>query len=106
LLNLSVFPMVIMSNVIEQFGSTQSELGTAAAVRRTLGTLAIAIACWFAIDRGGLQSLIVAFPEILLAAVAVDVVLGKWRGMRLTELLRFARGSVTPPPAAPDVRAS
>ncbi len=106
LLNLSVFPMVIMSNVIEQFGSTQSELGTAAAVRRTLGTLAIAIACWFAIDRGGLQSLIVAFPEILLAAVAVDVLLGKWRGMRLTELLRFARGGVTPPPAAPDVRAS
>ena len=41
------------------------------------------------VDGADLQSLVLAFPEILLATVVFDVVLGKWRGLRLLEYVRF-----------------
>ena len=36
-----------------------------------------------------LQSLVLAMPEILLLTLALDVALGKWRGLRLIEYVRF-----------------
>ncbi|MFN8543422.1 MAG: 7TM domain-containing protein [Candidatus Binatia bacterium] len=89
LLNISIFPMVIMSNVIEHFAASQAELGTLPAVRMTLNTLLLAVACYLAVDRSGLSSLLLAWPEVLLVSVALDVVVGRWRGMRLLEYLRF-----------------
>ncbi|MFN8627687.1 MAG: 7TM domain-containing protein [Candidatus Binatia bacterium] len=89
LMNVSIFPMVIMSNVIENFSTSQAEFGTREAVRLTVNTLGLAAVCYLAIDGTGLQSLLLAFPELLIAAVAVDIVLGKWRGLRLLEYLRF-----------------
>jgi hypothetical protein len=99
LLNISIFPMVIMSNVIENFAASQAELGTRQAVRMTLTTLGLAVACYFVVDRGGLQSLLLAFPELLLAIVLCDVALGKWRGLRLLEYLRFMRAVPREAPA-------
>jgi hypothetical protein len=32
---------------------------------------------------------LLAFPELLVGAIGVDIVLGKWRGLRLLEYLRF-----------------
>src|SRR5437667_3182825 len=105
LLNISIFPMVIMSNVIENFAASQVELGTAEALRMTLATLFLSVACYLVVDQAGLQSLVLAFPEILLVTVAFDALLGKWRGVRLLEYVRFFRavrhggakaGSVSP----------
>ena len=65
-------------------------------------TLLLSILCYLAVDQLGLQSLVVTAPEILLLAVALDLLLGKWRGMRLLELLRFSRAAGRPAePAAP-----
>jgi hypothetical protein len=89
LLNVSIFPMVIMSNVIENFAASQVELGTGQAVRMTLTTLVLAIGCYLTVDRAGLQSLVLACPEVLLVTVAINVLLGKWRGLRLLEYVRF-----------------
>jgi len=89
LMNVSIFPMVIMSNVIENFTTSQAEFGTREAVRLTVNTLGLAALCYLAIETTGLQSLLLAFPELLLGAVAVDIVLGKWRGLRLLEHWRF-----------------
>jgi transglutaminase-like putative cysteine protease len=91
LLNISIFPMIIMSNVIENFAASQVEFGTRRALAMTATTLVLSIACYLVVDRGGLQSLVLAFPEILLATVALDVALGKWRGLRLLEYVRFFR---------------
>jgi transglutaminase-like putative cysteine protease len=91
LLNISIFPMVIMSNVIENFAASQVELGTRQAIRMTLTTLGLAIVCYLVVDQAGLQSLLLAFPELVLATVLLDVMLGKWRGLRLLEYARFAR---------------
>jgi hypothetical protein len=78
-----------MSNVIENFALSQVELGTRQALRMTATTLLLAIACYLVVDRAGLQSLVLAMPELLLLTLALDVVLGKWRGLRLLEYVRF-----------------
>lgn len=90
LLNVSIFPMVIMSNVIENFTTTQVELGTREAVRLTGNTLLVCAACYLVIEWAGLQSIVLSFPEVLIAVVALEIAIGKWRGLRLLEYLRFA----------------
>jgi hypothetical protein len=89
LLNVSIFPMVIMSNVIENFTTTQVESGTREALRLTINTLLVCAACYLTIELGGLQSIILSYPEILLGVIALEVVIGKWRGLRLLEYARF-----------------
>jgi hypothetical protein len=91
LLHLSVFPMLIMSNVIESFAASQGEMGTRQAVRMTVNTLVLSIACYLIVDRAGLQSLVLAYPELLLGTVVLNVLVGKWRGVRLLEYRRFLR---------------
>lgn len=89
LMNVSIFPMVIMSNVIENFATSQAELGTREAIRLTLNTLGLSALCYVIVEGTGLQSLLLAFPELLITALLVDVALGKWRGLRLLEYRRF-----------------
>lgn len=91
LLHLSVFPMLIMSNVIESFAASQGEMGTRQAVRMTVNTLLLSITCYLIVDRAGLQSLVLAYPELLLGTVVLNVLVGKWRGVRLLEYRRFLR---------------
>jgi len=89
LMNVSIFPMVIMSNVIENFTTSQAQFGTREAVRLTINTLVLSALCYVVIEGTGLQSRLLAYPEILIAAIVLDVVLGKWRGLRLLEYGRF-----------------
>jgi len=89
LMNVSIFPMVIMANVIENFATSQAELGTREAIRLAVNTLALSALCYLVVEVTGLQSLLLAFPELLITALVVDVVLGKWRGLRLLEYRRF-----------------
>jgi hypothetical protein len=101
LLHVSIFPMIIMSNVIENFAASQVELGTRRALGVTLSTLALAVVCYLVVELGGLQSLLLAYPEMLLGTVAVNVALGKWRGLRLLEYVRFRRAVADAAPAVP-----
>ena len=89
LLNISIFPMVIMSNVIENFTTTQVESGTREALRLTFNTLLVCSTCYLAIEVGGVQSIVLSFPEILLGVILLEVLIGKWRGLRLVEYARF-----------------
>ncbi|MBI3783614.1 MAG: hypothetical protein HY270_09445 [Deltaproteobacteria bacterium] len=89
LMNVSIFPMVIMSNVIENFTSSRAQFGTREAVRLTFNTMLLAAICYVAIETTGLQSLLLSFPELLIGAILIDVGLGKWRGLRLLEYRRF-----------------
>jgi hypothetical protein len=89
LMNVSIFPMVIMSNVIENFTSSRAQFGTREAIRLTLNTMLLAALCYVVIETAGLQSLLLCFPELLVAAIVIDVGLGKWRGLRLLEYRRF-----------------
>ncbi len=91
LLHVGIFPMVIIANIIENFTNTQMERGTLEALRLTLNTLLVALASHVGIENTDLRPLVLAFPELLMAVMGVEVLLGCWRGLRLMEYIRFAR---------------
>jgi hypothetical protein len=89
LLHVSIFPMVITANIIESFTNTQLERGTGEALRLTLSTLLVATCSYIGIENTGLKPLVLTFPEFLIGVIGVELLLGRWRGLRLVEYLRF-----------------
>jgi hypothetical protein len=97
---LALFPMVILTGMVERFWTLEAEDGTAASFKTLLSTLFIAGTIAFALSRPALMRYLFAFPETLGLVMAVQLLIGRYVGYRLTELLRF-RDFVRPtPPAA------
>ncbi|MBI1944498.1 MAG: transglutaminase [Deltaproteobacteria bacterium] len=87
----SVFPVAVLAISAERFFLELTEKGARPAFKSLLGTLFVMAACWAVMNSLALQVLLIGFPELLLIVVAVDVYLGRWIGVRLSEYLRFKR---------------
>jgi hypothetical protein len=85
----AIFILLIMTTLSEEFMSVKAELGLRSAVFAVSETLLVALLCTFIVKWGALQSLILAYPELILLTVLVNAVLGRWTGLRLTEVVRF-----------------
>jgi len=62
-------------------------------------TLIVVFFCYLGMMSVFLQTLVLAFPELLLLVLAASIYLGRWTGVRLTELWRFRhllQGDETP----------
>lgn len=91
LLQVGIFPTVIIANMIENFSNTQLERGTREALRLSANTLLVALVSYACIENTDLRPLLLAFPELLGGIIGLELVIGCWRGMRLVEYVRFAR---------------
>jgi len=91
LAHMSLFPIAILAITAERFAIFEAEQGLAKALRVTLATLVVIAAAYAVMDSQFLQSMILAFPELLLVLIALNMWLGKWIGMRVSELFRFRR---------------
>ncbi|MBI5442112.1 MAG: hypothetical protein HY900_12980 [Deltaproteobacteria bacterium] len=91
LARMTLFPVAILTVTTERFALIQSEQGFWEAAKTLIGTLVVVVACYGVLTSAFLRSLFVAFPELLLMVVALDLCLGKWVGVRLMELFRFRR---------------
>jgi len=85
----SLFPMAILSLTSERFTQTLILDGFKEASRRLMVTFVVSLACFVVIGWSALQMVVVAFPELLLVNIAVNLVIGSWTGLRLIELTRF-----------------
>lgn len=88
-LYISMFPMVIMTWLIERFSIIQIEDGTRAALTALCGTAVVAVAAYFLMEIHSVRAYLFTFPELLLVVLALLLLLGRYTGMRLTELWRF-----------------
>ena len=77
--------------MIENFSNTQLERGTREALRLSVNTLLVALVSYACIENTDLRPLLLAFPELLVGIIGLELVIGCWRGMRLVEYIRFAR---------------
>ncbi len=91
LAHVSLFPIAILAITAERFAIIESEQGSLEAFRITAWTLLVISACYVVMDSLFLQSMILAFPELLLVVIALNLWLGKWVGMRVTEFIRFRK---------------
>ena len=88
-LSVALFPMVILTMVIERMCITWDERGALEAIKAGLGSLVAAVTCYFFMNNERLQYLLFAFPELLLTLMGLTLWFGQYRGYRLTELFRF-----------------
>jgi len=88
-LSVSLFPMVIISMVIERMSIVWEERGAATSIREGLGSLLMASLAYAMMSIDVLGYWVTVFPEINLIVLGLIVALGRYTGFRLTELKRF-----------------
>ncbi|ABS27658.1 7TM domain-containing protein [Anaeromyxobacter sp. Fw109-5] len=89
LTHVTLFPLAVLAICAERFYLSLTEHGARAAGKELAGTLVVMLACYVVMNSLALQVLVIGFPEVLLLAVAANVYLGRWVGMRLSEYRRF-----------------
>lgn len=85
----SIFPILIMITIVEKFVAVQIEKGNKAAVILAMETLFISIIGFFIASSTPLIKFIVSYPWIILFTLPINILLGKWTGLRLSEYFRF-----------------
>ncbi|MCK5020609.1 MAG: hypothetical protein KAS32_26555 [Candidatus Peribacteraceae bacterium] len=85
----TVFVLLIMSTLSESFLNVKTEEGLYSAILGIGETILAALLCVFIAQWPWLQSIILAYPELILFTIPADVFLGRWSGLRLVEYVRF-----------------
>lgn len=85
----SIFPLLIMITIVEKFVAAQIEKGNRTAVILAVETLIISILGFFIAKWQFLIHLLIAYPWIILLTIPINIALGKWTGLRLSEYFRF-----------------
>lgn len=91
LAHITLFPIAIMAITAERFAIVEIEQGLGRAARVTLATAVVIVACYMVMSSLFLQTMFLAFPELLLVVIALNMWVGKWVGMRFMEFVRFRR---------------
>jgi len=91
LAHFTLFPIAIMAITAERFAIIQIEQGWRATWKITFTTLIVISGSYIFMDSLFLQSMILAFPELLFVIIALYLWLGKWTGMRVLEFFRFRK---------------
>jgi len=86
----SIFATLIMVALIERFISVQIERRAKKAIVLTIETLLLSIICYWVASWPWLQNQIISIPVwIILGTIIVNIILGKWTSLRLSEYWRF-----------------
>lgn len=87
---ISIFPIVITTLIVERFVAAQIERGQRTAIFMTLETLILAIISYFIFQWQIIQQLVLNYSLILIAILIIfNYFLGRWAGLRVSEYFRF-----------------
>jgi len=92
--------MVILSTIVEKFVSIKTEKGLVSAVILMAETIIVSIIAYFI--AGGeislgftvikwefIRNLMLNYPEFIFVLLIINILLGRWSGLRLLEFIRF-----------------
>ncbi|MFC2952301.1 UUP1 family membrane protein [Marinicaulis aureus] len=88
-LSISLFPMVILTMTIERMSIVWEENSASEAIKQGIGSLAVAAITYLAMTNSQVEYLMYRFPELLLVLMGLCVLMGRYTGLRLSELWRF-----------------
>jgi len=91
LAQMTLFPIAILAITAERFAIMTEEQGYLKSFRIMFMTAIVIAAAYAVMSSLFLQSMFLAFPELLLIVMALNIWLGKWVGMRLMEFYRFRK---------------
>lgn len=89
LLSVSIFPILILIMLVEEFIKVQMEEGGRGALILTAETIFLSVVCFYIVRGTFVRNILLSYPEIILLSFIVNFGLGKWSGLRLWEYYRF-----------------
>ena len=89
IVSISVFPMLIMSTMVEKFVSIQSGKGLRKALTLVGEAVLVAIICFFVAEWGFLKVFVLGHPEVIFLFLLANIALARFSGLRLLEYVRF-----------------
>jgi hypothetical protein len=84
-----LFPIVILTGMIERFWTLETEDGTTSSFKTLFGTLFIATTIALVLGWKPVVTHMFRFPETLGIIMALQLLIGRYTGFRLSELFRF-----------------
>jgi len=92
LTNVSIFPVLVLVLLAEDFSRVQSGKSAKTAINLATETLILSLASYVLLTLKPMQEFALLNPEILLLIViTIDYIVGKYVGLRFIELWRFRR---------------
>lgn len=88
-LNITFFPMIILSWTIERMSILWEEEGAKEVLLQGSGSLIVAVIAYLAMTNVYIEHMTFNFPELYFVVLALIIILGKYTGYRLLELRRF-----------------
>lgn len=86
---IGLLPFVILTMAIERFFVITEEEGIKEALRTAAGSAAVASLTYAIVQFEPLQLTFFVYPELLLMVMALQLLIGRYTGYRLSEFLRF-----------------
>lgn len=87
---LSIFPVLLMILLSEQIVSVQLERTTREVLHITIFTILLGILGFLILSSVLLRNTILLYPELILFLIPLDIVVGRYFGLRITEYFRFS----------------
>ena len=88
-LSFTIFPILILTILAEEFIAVQFSQGARSALRLTGWTILLSVLCYFVVSWELLRTVLLAYPELVLLTIPINIGLGRFTGLRLVEYVRF-----------------
>jgi len=85
----TIFILLIMTTLSEEFMSVKAEMGLRSAIFAVAETVGVSLLSFVIVQLDVLQSLIIAYPELIILTLVANIMMGRWTGLRLSEVVRF-----------------
>ena len=89
LMSVGLLPFVILTMMIERFYVIVEESGAREGLKSAFGSAAVAAITHLILHLETLQLTFFVYPELLLVLAALQILIGRYTGYRLSEILRF-----------------
>ena len=86
---ITLFPMIILAWTIERMSLIWEEEGKRSAIVQVGGSMIVAIFAYLFMRIAQIQYWALYFPELLLILLAGILLIGRYTGYRISELMRF-----------------
>ena len=86
---IALFPMIILAWTIERMSLIWEEEGKRSAITQVAGSLLVAVLAYLLMRISQVQYWAFYFPELLLILLAGILMIGRYTGYRISELIRF-----------------
>ncbi len=89
ILRVDIFSLILIASISERFTNLLASKQTTTALMLSIQTILLGLICFFVISTGTIQSAFLNYPWLILLTFPINYIIGKFTGLRLTELFRF-----------------